>query len=162
MFRHCASTILAGGGDLDSFAISEEYIRQKRIQLDTGIAQDIKVNITVSISLINIESNEICSNGLINLLRPTFRTTSFFRYSSKPTTMARYGNPGVWRVITWLFASRERNYRRRKSWETTNWQRNWPECSNCVYKANSRMAACNTIDRRLFRYNTSDDWMENR
>ena len=43
MFRFMAATVQAGGGNLDEFAINEEWIRQKRISLDAENAKALKV-----------------------------------------------------------------------------------------------------------------------
>ena len=43
MFRFCAATLQAGGFDLESYAISEEWIRLKRIKLEKETAEAIKV-----------------------------------------------------------------------------------------------------------------------
>ena len=43
MFRVMAATVQAGGGNLDEFAINEEWIRQKRLSLDAETAKAIKV-----------------------------------------------------------------------------------------------------------------------
>ena len=55
IFRFCAATIQAGGGNLASISLSKSSIRLKRIAFNAKVAQTIKVNILLSMKIITLD-----------------------------------------------------------------------------------------------------------